>query len=172
MVWKGRIEVRIMKWTLALALLPLASIARPVMAQAPASVRLELSIAKPEIKSGDAVEAIVRLTNVSDHTVSYLDTAGIPLFGMTIRREDGAGIEETDFRRSLRCPEGEHCSRSFNHVVTESLKSGESLTRKVDLSKEFVLSATGVYLVYAQIGDPQTRMKVLSNEVRFTVTPK
>jgi len=141
------------------------------MAQASSTFTLLLSAVDQKVQDGSTAVVTVKMTNISDHTIEYASDGPGPLFRLAVLAEQNNAAKETAYGMKMH---GTDPKRGgwFGSVVAVPLKSGGTLTRKIELGKEYDLSAPGVYRVSASRIDPETHMVVKSNEIQITVLPK
>jgi hypothetical protein len=132
---------------------------------------LQLSVVSPKIQNGEEETVTVTMKNTSSHDILYGTGGPGPLFRLRVLDENGKSVKET-VRGMKAHGTGPNRPRFTGSVFAASLKSGESVTDKIELEKEYDLSSPGVYRVSAFRTDVWTHTVVTSNEVLFTVLPK
>jgi hypothetical protein len=141
-----------------------------VVAQTSPTFMLQVSVVHTETQSGDDEEVTVTMKNISDHDIRYGVGGPGPLFRLHVQDEHGNAVKETV--RGMKAHDTDpNRPRFAGSVFSARLKSGETLTDKIELGKEYDLSVPGVYRVSAYRTDPWTHTVVTSNEIQITVLP-
>jgi len=146
------------------------SISSQLSSQATPTYTDHISLVSPGVTRSTDIVILSVLTNVSDHNILRTGEEDVYPFKLVIRDEQGNLVKETDYGMKV------HGSIPHQvqapHLGAPVIKKGESVSGKIDLSKEFDLSAPGVYTVYITDTDRETRLQVTSNVLTFTVQPK
>jgi len=154
--------------TLAWFLFPASNLAA---AQESPTFTLKLSVANREIRNGEEQVVTVTMTNISNHDIRY-GVGGIgPLFRFHVLEEHGNAVKETVRGMKAHGTDPKRL-RFAGEVGAALLRSGETVTDKIELGKEYETSAPGVYRVSAYRHDAWSHTDVTSDEVLFTVLPK
>jgi len=142
------------------------------IAQSSATFTLHLtSVSSQDANGKDGIVAVT-MTNISEHDIGYAVIAQIGIFSFQVSHEIGNTVKETKYGIRLHGTDPNAPPRALSSVMGALLKSRKSLTQKIELGKEYDLSAPSVYKVYATRVDPETGILVTSNKIQFTVLPK
>jgi hypothetical protein len=141
------------------------------IAQTSPRFTLHLSSSNPQVKDGSEEVVVIQMTNTWNHPLAYsVGGPGGPNleFHFRIVDQHGQNVRETPFGMKM------HDTDPNSHGWTGSMGTGllpigETQTRKINLGKEYDLSAPGVYRVTASRFDQLSHITVTSNEVQFTV---
>jgi hypothetical protein len=141
-------------------------------AQASHVIGITITSENPNEPKGSEAIVVVKLTNLSDHDIFYSEDGPGRSFDFQVLDERGNAVKETAFGMKQH---GTDPNRKpwVGSVFSFPWKSGETLTRKVALGKEYDLSTPGLYRVSVTCRDAVRPYPVItSNEIAITVLSK
>ena len=143
------------------------------------TIALTLSASEDMVKTGSPITVTVALKNVSDHEILYwrenTSDAGGSEYKVDVWDDKSFTARETKFGLALK-GRSDSTSLTPDTPVDSSggwltLKPGEGLTDKLNVSKLYDLSQPGKYSIQIRRFDEETKSFVKSNKITVTVTP-
>ncbi len=141
-----------------------------------ASVTVNLALENERVQAGEGTVVVFTIENLSDRSISF--STASDLYRVHV---SGAGHDppETEYQRHRRGDyrPGDGPYLVDGPVIASELKSGESVSRKVNLKLFYDLSKPGIYSVYMEIYDPagpidQSGLWLRTNTAHFEVESK
>ena len=132
---------------------------------------LSISPLKQTVKAGSEVTMDAKLTNISDHSLTFFDTIPICDYPIEVRDSDGNSAPETAYKQHETCSQsGMLRERGRNILVT--LTPHESRTEEILVTRAYDLRRSGTYTirVFRVLPKDLSREPIPSNEVTVTVT--
>ena len=132
---------------------------------------LSISPLKQTVKAGSEVTVDAKLTNISDHSLSFFDTISICDYPIEVRDSERNSAPETTYKQHVKCSQsGMLRERGRNILVT--LTPHESRTEKIIVTRAYDLRRSGTYTVrvFRDLPTDLSREPIPSNEVTVTVT--
>ena len=129
---------------------------------------LFITPAHQTVKVGSEIKIRTKLTNQTDHVITFFDTNFDCDYPTEVRDDKGNLVPLTPYRQQLRC--NDRLGDTRNILVT--LKPQESIDEEILVHKLYELSRPGSYLVQVsrtipkKLGDGTVK----SNSVKITVT--
>src|SRR6266478_10132961 len=131
---------------------------------------LLLSISVPEqtVAIGSEVKVKTKLTNVTDHVLTFFDTNRDCDYWAEMRDNNGDPVPPTDYKRQLKC----NARLTDGRRILVTLKPQESTEDEIVLTSLYVLSRAGTYSVFVQRRLPKElgEITVKSNTITINFT--
>ena len=133
---------------------------------------LSITATQDVIKARSAITVKVVLTNISDHKIGFLwfrgDAGGDDL--LNVRDSQGNPVRPAP--RTWVGEDGRHYARIRHHgAFYDYLEPGQAEKGELDVSKSYILTQPGKYMIQVQRTDDESKSVVKSNTVTVTVTP-
>jgi hypothetical protein len=106
---------------------------------------LSSSLLSRTAQIGSPVDIKLKLTNVTDHAVTFFDKNVDCDYSAEIHDDRGASVRETEYKRQLKCDAGDANARN----ILVRLQPQESRDEQITLTRFYELSRSGRYTVQA-----------------------
>src|SRR6266403_5108418 len=132
------------------------------------TLSLVITPAHQTVSAGSEVKIKTKLTNSSDHVVTFFDTNFDCDYPTEVRDDKGNPAPQTPYRRELKC--SERLGDTRNILVT--LKPQESIDEEIVVNKLYDLSRPGDYLIQVSRTVPKKLGggSIKSNTIMITLT--
>jgi hypothetical protein len=135
----------------------------------PPSFSYIVSAMQDVVKVGSPVSIEITKKNVSDHEINNARIRGVLPYEMDIRDDQGNLRPEVEEFRQMK--KSRDNPRGTFSVEFGTLKTGESKTDIVDVSRYYDFTHIGLYTIQVHERDPDSNAEVRSNTTTVIVTP-